>query len=277
MHGMNKQRKTNMKIHHKNMKQVFADTQQWVKKNLEPLGIYEFSCNYLDIENQTFMPIGTNYPLYCAYMEKEHHLNVASRLKSGPNLWGNNQELSNLYRNVMDLSPDEKFYKLDWPIKTNVGYELFVLTSATPLKHQELKLIRQKMHTFSYEANKIRKQKSNILLELQSIDEIREQYYNASELRTNRCIEKELSQYFKSSFGNITLTAKEQLYIEHLMFNMTHKEIAYKHKCSEMAVRKIIMNIKRKIGHEGMSTSKMFQRLNELSVLAVCTQAIQHS
>ena len=76
-------------------------------------------------------------------------------------------------------------------------------------------------------------------------------------------------QYEKSNFKGVILTAKEQLYIEYLLFNLSHKEIAHKQGCSQTAVRQIFINIKRKLGCIHMPTSTLVRKLNEHGVLSL--------
>ena len=104
-------------------------------KNLEPLGVYEFGCNYLDVQNQTFMPIAKLSFVLCLYGTRTS-FKCCSRLKSGPSFWAEQEELSHLYRRVMQFSKSKNFNKMDWAIKTDRGFELFVITSYTPLNQQ---------------------------------------------------------------------------------------------------------------------------------------------
>ena len=61
------------------------------------------------------------------------------------------------------------------------------------------------MHAFSYEANKIRKQKSHLLLELQAVDQIKEKFHESIQPINSNVDEQSNS---KSSFGMGTLTER---------------------------------------------------------------------
>ena len=52
--------------------------------------------------------------------------------------------------------------------------------------------------------------------------------------------------------------------------SLTHKEIASRQGCSQTAVRKILTNIKLKLGFSYMSNSHMFSELKKMGVLEVC-------
>ena len=72
------------------------------------------------------------------------------------------------------------------------------------------------------------------------------------------------------------LTAKEMQYIEYMLRNKTHLEVALLQDCSETAVRHIYMNIRRKLGNESMTLSQMAHQLDQLGVLSLCAANLTH-
>jgi DNA-binding CsgD family transcriptional regulator len=68
--------------------------------------------------------------------------------------------------------------------------------------------------------------------------------------------------YQKGCFGGVTLTAKEQRYLDYFALGLTYREIAVRHGVSEVAVRKIYSNIKRKLKEPKLPSSQLLSRLH---------------
>tara|TARA_B100001094_G_C18170890_1_gene795021 strand:- start:389 stop:1144 length:756 start_codon:yes stop_codon:yes gene_type:complete len=249
------------------MKQVSQDMQQWTKSNLTHLGIYECTYNYFNVHDETFMPIPMNYNWYCEYMEKGFDLSVADRLNSGSAFW-KDDSVFQAYKKCVGI---EKCYKLDLVVKTTKGYEMLILAGQKPLNTKDFTLLNRAFHQVSFLAHRIRQDKPNTLIHLKPVNAIKLNHYRDHQNDTSSKVNK----YTKAKFDNIILTPKEQLYIEYTLFNLTHKEIAYKHNCSQTAVRKVISNIKRKLGNEFMPTSQMLLSLNDKGVLSSCTPSVK--
>jgi DNA-binding CsgD family transcriptional regulator len=83
--------------------------------------------------------------------------------------------------------------------------------------------------------------------------------------------------YMKVNFGDLVLTAKEQLYIEFIIFNIAHKEIAHRQDVSETSVRKLLSNIKRKLENESMSNSTLLPELRRRGVLEIFSNRLIES
>ena len=263
---MKKQRKVNMKVHHKNVLQASQDMQQWVDSNLQHLGIYECHYCYYDLENYKWMTIPAIYSWYCEYLEKNFDRLISSRLKKGLNYWSPSDLVYQNYQKFVQQFNVQTPHKCDLVMPTEKGFEMLVVGVDHPLSKLEQTQLEKFLKYLSYEAHGIIKNKSNILLDLNM-----ESAQNCE--LPEQPSGKLYSNYQRSKFGNIILTAKELQYIEHLMFNFTRKEIAHEHDCTETAVRRIVANIKSKLGAEFMSTSDMFKRLNKLGVLNICSQS----
>lgn len=264
---MKKKRKTNMKIHHKNMKQVSSDMQGWVQSNLSHLGVYEGVFCHIDLNEQTLMTIPTFYNWHCQYMEQDLDLEIASRLNVGTNYWNQSSRMFNSYKNFLG---NADFYKADFVVKTNTGFELFAVASRNPFACKDYITINHYFRSLSYSASKIRKAQPNIGVDLRAYQQVKTRFMENNPL-TQKAIDL---PYAKSKFGDLILTAKEQQYVEYILFNLTHKEIAHKQDCSETAVRHVISNIKRKLGNEFMPSSHMLAALKEKGVLEVCAKSI---
>jgi DNA-binding CsgD family transcriptional regulator len=68
--------------------------------------------------------------------------------------------------------------------------------------------------------------------------------------------------YQKGCFLGITLTAKEQCYLDYFALGLTYREIATRHGVSEVAVRKVYTNIKRKLNEPNLPSSQLLSRLH---------------
>ena len=263
---MKKQRKINMKIHHKNMKQVSLDMQQWVQSNLAHLGIFECGYANYNFVEQSFLPIPMHHEWYCQYMEQDLDLLTATRVAQASKYWDMQNTIHKKYNDFIEQRMKKNFYKIDFIQKNADSYELLTVGTERPFSPQEYLEIQKHFRHISYQADQIRKQKSHVLSELRPWRELKNLHQEKSVIDT-------ASEYEKAKFDDITLTAKEQLYIEYLMMNKTHKEIAFNHEVSDVAVRNVLRNIKRKLGNDYMSTSLMFKRLKSKGVLSVCSQS----
>ena len=70
------------------------------------------------------------------------------------------------------------------------------------------------------------------------------------------------NHYQKGSYLGITLTAKEQCYLDYFALGLTYREIAQRHGVSEVAVRKVYTNIKRKLNEPNLPSSQLLSRLH---------------
>ncbi len=254
-----------MNIHHKNMKQVSQEMQSWTKSNLTYLGIYECNYAHFDLNEASWAGIPMYYDWYCEYMEQGLDLSLASRLSQGTRYWDQTTQLYQKYNHFINTIDTHSPHRLDVITKTDDGFEMLTVSSDHLLTPSEHLQVEKALRVLSHQARYITKNKPNLTMDLRCVNELK----NIEFEKEGPCY----SQYEKSKFGDVILTSKEQKYIEYMIFNKTQKEIAYLHSCSETAVRKVITNIKRKLGHEFMPNSQMMDLLGQIGVLSICSQS----
>jgi hypothetical protein len=164
-----------MNLHHQNVKALCQQVEQWIQRHLHQLGVTEFACNFLDIQQGTFLPLGNGYRMYCEYMAQGHQYQVAQRLKPGIRVWQPNESLQRLYRTK--LYSNQAFYKIDLTVKTPQGFELFVVASHKPISMTQFWQLIQAIQTFSALGQGIAASQPNALLELPAADAIIETYH----------------------------------------------------------------------------------------------------
>jgi hypothetical protein len=169
-----------MNIYHKNMRQISKQMQSWTESHLSSLGVFDCSYFYLDIQQGMRMPMPMNYAWYCEYMEKNLDLNVTERLKANMAYWNPNAPFYQSYRRHMQHQISEHFFKLDIVNKIHEGYELLSVGSFQPLRTNQLATINFAFKMLSYEAQKIRQQKQNFMVELRPVNELRQLYHYES-------------------------------------------------------------------------------------------------
>ena len=140
------------------------------------------------------------------------------------------------------------------------GFDMFSTSSIKPLNLVQQNYVYRKFRELAYMLQKRLKSRPQLAQELRMVDAVKTQHALQDPLEVQDDAQKAL-------FDGVTLTAKELLYLEYLMMNLTHKEIAFRHQCSETAVRKVIGNVKKKLGQDSMPCSMMFQMLKERGVL----------
>lgn len=256
-----------MHIHYKNMKYIADHTKTWVDQHLGHLGIDMFGCNVIDLKENTYLPMACHYELYCEYIEKKHHLNMAERIQHGLRHWSAADPLYQLEHQFRES--DAKLHMLDWTLKTEHGFELYFIIGHKLLQPHHIYELKHWLHAFSYQASQIKKYKPKALLELENRDALLEKKLCLDDMPT-----AESFGFQKAQFGQLVLTGKEQAYIQHMAFQRPYKEIAARYQVSEVAVRKVIYNIKCKLGSPTMTLSEMFSRLHACGALSVCMQAV---
>ena len=96
----------------------------------------------------------------------------------------------------------------------------------------------RKFRELAYMLQKRLKSRPKLAQELRMVDAVKTQHALQDPLQVQDDTQKAL-------FDGVALTAKELLYLDYLMMNLTQKEIAPQNQCSETAVRKVIMNVKK--------------------------------
>lgn len=166
-----------MSIHHQNMQYLCSATEAWIRQHLSILGIAEFGCNFLDLKQNTFLPLGSNYQQYCIFMNNQLHLNMAARITSGFRPWDASEALLQIkqahcqvqVQPQSGLEPSQPtLYAMDWTIKTDVGFELFCIIGHRPLQPQDITTLQYWMQAFSKAGAEIKQAKPKALLELEN-------------------------------------------------------------------------------------------------------------
>lgn len=265
-----------MHIHHKNMKYLCNASEAWMRKNLSYLGIEGIGCNIIDLDNNTYLPFGCGYDQYCQFMEKNLHHDMASRVTGGLRFWNEQETLFQVVETHYQpekivLNAQQKLKAFDCTFKTDSGFEIFSIVSQHWLQPQQLHVLKHWMHAFAYEGAKMKKYKPKAMLELENREALAAQFFNFDEP-----IPLIPVQFQKAKFGELVLTGKEQAYIQLMVLQIPYREIAAKYQVSEVAVRKVIHNIKRKLGCSNMTIPEMFRQLNEYGALGACMQSIKN-
>ena len=156
-----------MKIHHKNMKQISHDMQQWVQSNLAHLGVYECSYSRYDLNKGTWLPIPIFYDWYCEYLEKGFDEAVLSRLHQSCNYWKSDEPLYKSYISQQHVKETKlkNPCKFDIVTKTPYGFEMMVIGSKhIPLLHEQAQF-QKCFGEISYTASRLIKNYSHVELE----------------------------------------------------------------------------------------------------------------
>jgi DNA-binding CsgD family transcriptional regulator len=262
-----------MNIHHKNMKNLCRATEAWVQTYLSDLGIVEFGCNFIDLTDNTYLPLTSGYGQYCDFISKKLHHNIAPRIVRGLRYWNPNETLFQVVKSHLRSDRHTSaptMHGIDWTIKTDRGFEMFCAVGHHALQPHQINALKHWIHVFSYEGAQIKKSKPKALLAIENQPELAEKYINFDQINTSEPFSLQ-----KAKFGALVLTGKEQEYIQMLMLQCPYREIAAKYQVSEVAVRKAIYNIKCKLGHPNMPLPEMFSELNACGVLGACIQTIQ--
>lgn len=164
-----------MNLHHQNIKALCQQVEAWIQRHLNQLGVTEFACNFLDIQQGTFLPLGNGYCMYCEYVEQGHQYQVAQRLQPRVRIWRQNESLHQLYRT--QLYNNQVFYKMDLTVKTPQGFELYVVASQKPISMTDFWQLVQPIRTFSALGHRISTRQPHALLELPAADAIIETYH----------------------------------------------------------------------------------------------------
>lgn len=262
-----------MYIHHKNQQYLCNATEVWVRRYLSDLGIDEFGCNFLDLQDNTYLPLGSGYTQYCEFIEKQLHHHMAARIKPGIRHWDPDEVLFKVKASHYPPKPDRggaqpTLHALDWTIKTATGFELFFVVSHQPLQAPQIKGLQHWLRVFSYKGAQVKKYKPKALLEIENRDAVAEKFSNFGQTQTKL-------QRQKAKFDTLILTAREQEYIQHLLLHRPYRDMAAYHQVSEITVHKGISNIKRKLGCARMSTPEMMHKLNACGALGACMQGIK--
>lgn len=165
-----RKRRTNINIHHKNMKLISQHMQVWTQDNLGNIGIFDCTYSHCDMLNGTRTPITTSYDWYCIYSEKNMDLLLPQRIKQSGIYWSQHNRLYKEYQKFAN----DKFYKLDLFNKLDEGYEMLSLGCSRALTQAEYLKLKVLFKVISSEAKKIKQLKPNISIELRTCEQLKE-------------------------------------------------------------------------------------------------------
>ena len=140
-----------MKIHHKNMKQVSHDMQEWVQSNLAHLGIYECGYANYDAVNASYLTLPMFHQWYCEYMEKKLDFMVKERIEKASNYWDMNNTIEKNYNQFIKNYVSDRFYKIDFVQRNTNGFELLTVGSHRPLTPAGYTEVQNKFKQISYQ------------------------------------------------------------------------------------------------------------------------------
>ena len=249
-------------IHHKNLQKISTYLDSWLRAHLAGLGVIEVGYSYYNLKKNHYLVASSNNPWRDQFVELELERALIPLLQAGTLL-------------LPELSPIQQAYqhyglygsKTLFVFHHTDGFEVFGVTTLQDLSPRQYPFIKRALSNLSYELYRYKKPKASLYTRIRDLEHVQAQHRQHTPPAP--------IHYQKARFnGEIILTAKEQQYIEYILFNLTHKEIAYKHRCSEVAVRKILINIKRKLGEATMPTSHMMRELKKRGVLALLSETL---
>ena len=138
-----------MHLHYKNIKSLCSASRTWGKKYLSYLGIDRFSCNFLDLKHNTYLPLGSRFDRYCSFIEQKLHHDFASRVTPEIRYWDTGENLYDIEQAHYQtesasegLSPTP--HAFDWTMKTDTGFEIFCVVSHQPLQPSHMQALDRK-------------------------------------------------------------------------------------------------------------------------------------
>lgn len=250
-------------IHHKNISLLCRHLESWRQSRLSSLGVTELGYSYYDIKRNDYLVASTNQAWRYEFLEEGLENSAINLLQRGTFILPSQSRIKQQYnKNNSRVS-----FKTVFVFRNTHGFEMFGTVTQQELTDFQQMMIKRFLWQLSHELHKYKKSKSSLYTPMVGLEIVREKHMLQDSIQD--------ISYQKARFNDaLTLTAKEQRYLEHLLFQMTHKEIAHQHGCSETAVRKVIINIKRKLGCPYLSSSEMMRRLKHHGVLGMFNEAL---
>jgi DNA-binding CsgD family transcriptional regulator len=252
-----------MNIHHKNMQLLCSQMQTWTQSKLSHHGIYECNFSTFDVKKGQWAALPMHYDWYCQYLEQSLDSAIVQRIQKGTRYWKSDEFFFEKYKRFTDTLKIENPNRIDIVKPFDSGFYVMTVGCEAPLTQQAWYSCEQAMHEIAYEFHKATHYKKNIFLDFDNTNQLNQLSYDRHD--------KPEAKYHKARYGHVNFTAKEHLYIEYLLRQLTHKQIAAKHSCTETGVRNIYLNIKRKLGNQNMKTATMVDGLINLGIISVCS------
>jgi DNA-binding CsgD family transcriptional regulator len=217
-----------------------------------------FECGfvYTNFQSGQFVCLSSNMTWRYQFLEKDLDYDLPELFQVGVNVLNEQHSVKQVYNNNFR----KHCIKMCFFFRYEDGFDMFSTSSFKPLNLVQQNYVYRKFRELAYMLQQRLKKRHQLVQELRMADAVKKQHALQDPLQVQDDTQKAL-------FDGVALTAKELLYLEYLMVNLTQKEIAFRHQCSETAVRKVIMNVKKKLGQDSMPCSIMFQKLKERGVL----------
>lgn len=147
--------------------------------------------------------------------------------------------------------------------------EYLTIVHLKNIEYKDYAVFFKVLHALSFEVSRVLKRGKNIpMIQNNYVDQLQKVINDRKALHCSYSLPVENQK--KYMFGDVSLTALEIQYAQCLLSLMSLKEIAFKHSCSDTAVRKKIMVIKGKYGNETMSNSNLYQHFMRTGVVRFC-------
>ena len=225
------------------------------KNHVSGFNVNHVSISSLNLETNELNCVCSNYDWHLNYWGSGLYKKYGQRCESGVRYWN---ELDNEHRRVL-FEATQTQSKVDFTTRHGQFIEIFSIGMND--KHSRIEMcdiIRQKprvsnlLHMIGreYDIDKIQVPTEQMLDVLNhNNDHIGGKHFN---------------------FGDIRFTEKEMLTITLLLQMRTIKEISDHNKCSRSAETKRIDKIKKKLGCEGASFSRIYDCLNHYGITLSC-------
>lgn len=234
--------------------------QSWLNNHLANTSVIELGYSLYDIEKNRYLLISTNTAWRNQFLSHGLDKTIICLLQSDIFLLSSQSPIKQLYNQYHD----ESSCKTMFVFRCVTGFEIFEVTTPRELSYCDQSTVRLLLLNLSYKLNNFIADKINtpIYSKINHIDLVKAQYAQQPIY--------DMKPYSWALFqGDLVLTTKEQSFIEHLILNMTQKEIASRLQCSVKTVRKKQVSIKRKLGDSSMTTSAMMIELRKRGILSM--------
>ena len=243
-----------MDVTNQKVEQSASQITSWIKANL----------GYLDVNEATFMHINTkesyihawptHYEWHLSYWDNDLDLQLHQRLQTNHQTWN---ELSQEHQQVL-YRQFHQTHKTDISIYYDGIYEILSVHTQQALSPNAYVVLKQALHALSHQAA-IKRKQNKVEQCFLPLRDHRIRYLNQPQHGFSNTHLFTNNKNF--SIQGIRFTGLELETIHHLMLMRTYKEIAFIYQCSETAIRKRILNIKRK-----NSVTLLCQRLKWLEI-----------
>lgn len=242
-------------VHCRNIKRLSNELDRWMKSNLQEFSVIELGYNHYDLDCNHYLAVSNNLSWRDVYIEHGFDIDSIHILEEGIRVLDNKDTIKACYNKHFIADSVRTLFCF----RASYGFVTFSTLTPKHLTHQQQNLVMQRLRHGWYEVRRACKTRPHLFTPLQHRSLIKEKFVQPPK--------KFDIEYQRSVFQDIVFTAKEQQYIEYLLFHLSPKDIADKHQCSETAVRRAIIRIKQKLGNQNFTTSELLLNLRERGML----------